>query len=88
MKSILLRRKIAVTSIAYLPYVIYLSYRCFHDWYFSRVELQSQIELLEMTQQECKDNNLSQSMDKIRDLEKTIRTLKQEKDEIVKVGVC
>ncbi|XP_065214675.1 serine/threonine-protein kinase Genghis Khan isoform X2 [Planococcus citri] len=47
-------------------------------------ELQSQIELLEMSQQECKDNDLSQSIDKIRELEKTVRLLKQEKEEIIK----
>lgn len=49
------------------------------------IELQAQIDLLEMSQQECKDNNVSQSTDKVRELEKTVRTLKQEKEEIVKV---
>lgn len=39
-----------------------------------------------MSQQECKDNDLSQSVDKIRELEKTVRLLKQEKEEIIKVS--
>lgn len=48
-------------------------------------ELKAQIELLELNQQECKDSNLSQFAEKVRDLEKTIRQIKQEKEETVKV---
>lgn len=45
----------------------------------------AQIETLEQGQQDCNGSNLPTSTEKIRELEKVIRTLKKEKEEILKV---
>lgn len=49
------------------------------------LELQNQIEILEQGQQTGQDNNSLNSSEKIRELEKTVRNLKREKEEALKV---